>query len=193
MAASRLWGFRRERMAQKYWRDVHLRAFKKARHDLRIESGAATMIAIILAALSIALIWAIGGQEMATHELALRVALTGAIVIAFPIVYLWEFIAAPAAMAAEQAAQIAEFTATRAKLEVRVGNGAPYLLSQAGWIYRRFCVFNAGPAIADEINVRLREIRPRPNQPIGMFPLDFPLGVFGSGNGRLKPNDFHHT
>ncbi len=176
-------------MGQGYWRKVHLRALKEARHDLWIETGGRAVIAIIIGALAVALIWLIGGQEMAANELVIRGAVTAAILIAFPIVYLWKFAAAPAKMAAEQEAKIAGFMATRANLEVHIGNGAPYEFAAGAWAHRRFHVFNAGPAIADDINVRLREIRPRPNQPAGMFPLDFPLNVFGPDSVRLKPND----
>jgi hypothetical protein len=178
-------------MGQGYWRNVRLRALKDTRHELRIETGGRAVIVVLLAVVALAAIWLLGGKDMAASDLIARAALALAILVTFPVVYLWKFATAPAKMAAEQDAKIADFTATRAALEVRIGSGDPYEMLVASWVHRRFCVFNLGPAIADEITVQLLAIHPRPNSP-GI--LDFPLNVQGVGGlnanvFRLKPRN----
>ncbi len=82
--------------------------------------------------------------------------------------------------------KIAQVTATRANLEFRIGTGEPYLLSQANWLFWRFHVFNCGPATDQEVNVELREIRPRPKKYVGL--LDFPLNS-GRGGSLKSQNE----
>lgn len=74
------------------WRQMHWRAFQEARHALLIETGERLVLVIILAAVSIGLLWLVGNHEMAITELLIRAAATAAIVLSFPIVYVWKLV-----------------------------------------------------------------------------------------------------
>lgn len=98
-------------MVINYWRRVHRRALSDARHALLLESKERVVIAIILAVIGLALIWLFGAHEAALHELIVRLALTSAILLAFPFVYIWKFITAPAALDHESTTKLASATA----------------------------------------------------------------------------------
>jgi hypothetical protein len=93
-------------MVKNYWREVHRRAAQEARHALWIETKDRAMIAIILAAVSLVVIWTIGGKEAAWGELIVRMGATIAVVLAFPLVYAWKMIVVPAKLAAEKQAAL---------------------------------------------------------------------------------------
>lgn len=88
-----------------YWKRVHQRAMRDARDALWIETKDRLVVAVILAGLSVALVWILGGAEAALAELVAKIAYTAAILLLFPAIYVWKFVVAPAGMdAAEQAA-----------------------------------------------------------------------------------------
>lgn len=62
------------------------------------------MIAVILAAVAIAGIWLLSGPSEAWSELIVKMATSGAIIVAFPLVYAWHFVRGPAAMEGDAAA-----------------------------------------------------------------------------------------
>ena len=79
-----------------------------------------------------------------------------------------------------------------ATLEVRLESGEPYSQQNQQYLYRRFGLYNFGPAVADYVGVKLCAIRPPPNMAVGI--LDLPLSVFRSSDadmlsGRINPND----
>src|SRR6266446_4178132 len=82
-------------MSKEYWRKLHQRALKEARHALVIETKERTVIAFVIAVVSICLLWLVGHHEGAISELLLRIAGTAAIVFVFPVVYLWKYVTAP--------------------------------------------------------------------------------------------------
>jgi hypothetical protein len=91
-------------MHQQYWRKAHGRAFEAATHTLGLESRSRVVIAVLLTVIALAAIWFLGGtpgHEVAMHEIILRVALTGAVILAFPFVYGFHLCRAPPRMAAE--------------------------------------------------------------------------------------------
>lgn len=67
----------------------------------------------------------------------------------------------------------------RAKLTVRVSDREPYAFSQEQSVFRRFGIFNEGPIAAENVNVQLRAIRPKPSMTAGA--LDLPLSAWTSG------------
>ena len=77
-----------------YWSKVHRQALADARHALWLETGERAVIALILAALTIVLLWLLGGHEAATTELIAKAAGTAAILLLFPFFYLWKFLRA---------------------------------------------------------------------------------------------------
>jgi hypothetical protein len=77
-------------MVIKYWKAVHKRALKEARHALWIETGERAVIAIAVIGLSIVLLWIVGGRELATTEIIIRATVTAAFIFVFPFVYLWK-------------------------------------------------------------------------------------------------------
>ncbi len=89
-------------MQCRYWRNIHKRAVKDARHALRIETADRVVITVIVMIIAIAVIWLVNTHEMATNEIIKRVCYTVAVIIAFPAVYFWKFIAAPAKIDAEE-------------------------------------------------------------------------------------------
>jgi len=66
-----------------------------------------------------------------------------------------------------------------AKLIVRINDAEPYAFSQGPWVFRRFGIFNDGAKAAENINVQLRAIRPKPVIAVGA--LDLPLSAWTSG------------
>ena len=53
--------------------------------------------------------------------------------------------------------KVDEFSATRTRLEVRIADGAPYAVTAYRWLHRRSGLFNAGPAVAENVSVSLGE------------------------------------
>jgi hypothetical protein len=148
-------------MAPSYSRRVLERAFKETRHVLRIETGGRALITLLLATLSLACIWLVGGKEMATQELVIRAALTIAVLVSFPVVYLVELIATPAKMAAEQEARIAsvnqELSALKNTRASLIFAGIRKNGDYGGW---RLLVRNEGSAAAIGTKVKLESIEP---------------------------------
>jgi len=107
-----------------YWRRVHRRAFDETKYMLRIETGARAMIAISVAACLIAVIWFIGGPNIAYHEVVVRLSLIATILLAFPVVYGWQFITTPAKLDDEATEKITQYEQRRAALNI----GNPYLV-----------------------------------------------------------------
>jgi hypothetical protein len=106
-------------MVADYWRRVHGRALSDARHALLIESRERVVIAIILAVIALALIWMFGTHESALHELRVRLALTAAIFLAFPFVYVWKFFTAPARIDNEIINQLTTITRDAPRITIK--------------------------------------------------------------------------
>jgi hypothetical protein len=72
----------------------------------------------------------------------------------------------------------------RATLEVKFPEDrAPFKLQDQRWTYWRFVIHNQGPAVAENVGVRLRLISPSPRVLSGV--LDYPL-TFGTREQRPK-------
>jgi hypothetical protein len=81
---------------RRYWLDIHRRALAKTLHTLRLEAGGAAVIAIIVAAIYIALVWKFFGPDAAGEEVAARFFGWLSPLAVFPAVYLWHIANAPA-------------------------------------------------------------------------------------------------
>ncbi|GJE45765.1 hypothetical protein [Methylobacterium soli] len=88
-------------MADNYWRSVHKRALKDTRSALALESTERLVITIILAVLAICLLWLVGGPSEAGGELATKAAGSAAILLFFPLVYLWRIFKTPSLLSME--------------------------------------------------------------------------------------------
>lgn len=84
-----------------YWRRVHGRAVHDARGTLGIESRERAVLVIITAAVSVVVIWTLGGSDAALGEILAKTGATAAILLAFPFVYVWKFLTAPAKLQRE--------------------------------------------------------------------------------------------
>jgi hypothetical protein len=184
-------------MQRQFWRNIHKRAVKDACHALKIEGGERAMIAVLLAILIIAGIWLFGSHEMAAHELIVRIGLTAAVIVVFPFVYCWKFIAAPAKIHSETEEmlndirkQLALAKSPRAKLEVR----PPYLRMNGNGCWY-FDLFNYGPSVADNITVKLIKFSPEPSAEVWKR-IHLPYSVLPvsrtANMGGVRINPGHH-
>jgi hypothetical protein len=105
-------------MVIKYWKAVHTRALKEARHALWIETGERAVIAIAVIGVPIVLIWFVGGREMATTEIIIRAAVTAAIIFVFPFVYLWKLGSLPATMNNDLIKQISAYEKDKVQINI---------------------------------------------------------------------------
>jgi hypothetical protein len=105
-------------MVIKYWKAVHKRALKEARHALWIETGERAVIAIAVIGVSIVLLWIVGGREMATTEIIIRAAVTAAIIFVFPFVYLWKLTSLPATMNNDLVQQISAYEKDKVQINI---------------------------------------------------------------------------
>jgi hypothetical protein len=105
-------------MVIKYWKAVHKRALKEARHALWIETGERAVIAIAMIGVSIVLIWVVGGREMATTAIIIRAAVTAAIIFVFPFVYLWKLASLPATMNNDLVQQISAYEKDKVQINI---------------------------------------------------------------------------
>jgi hypothetical protein len=109
--------------------------------------------------------------------------------VSWIVIFLWRLIGAPARLytrLADEKAQIEreleQSRQRRATLEVK----APYKrVQEQRWIYWQFALHNRGPAVAENVIVRLGPITPEPQNVIGL--LDFPLQV-GSSDMEVRIN-----
>jgi hypothetical protein len=90
------------------WREAAGRALDETRHAFRLESTERVVVAIAIAAIGLAALWLFAGQHDALGALLGKALVTGAVVLLFPLVYIWKLVTVPARMAAEAAAQVAE-------------------------------------------------------------------------------------
>jgi hypothetical protein len=75
-------------------------------------------VSIALAGIGLAVLWIFGGAHDATGALLSKVLVTGAVVLLFPIVFVWKLVTVPARMAAEAAKAVEELRAKLNKREV---------------------------------------------------------------------------
>jgi hypothetical protein len=166
-------------MQRQYWGSAHRRAIKDARNALWIETNERFLIALLVSIIALALIWLFGGREIADHELIVQIALTAAVIIAFPLVYCWKFATAPAKMQAEADARIKQLERTCAVLTVGGPNvyKDPRYLNQSRW---RMKVHNAGPATAVNVQMKLRGAKIGPKDPNWGSDFPYPIPTVGS-------------
>lgn len=72
--------------------DRHWAAFAAARHTCRLESWGQIVIALIVAIVGIVALWTLSGSNEAVSEIILRSGATIAIILIFPVVYLWNLL-----------------------------------------------------------------------------------------------------
>jgi hypothetical protein len=175
-------------MQWQYWYTVHRRAVRDARNALWIETKERFMIALLLAIIALALIWLLGGREIAGHELIVQIALTAAVIVAFPFVYCWKLMTSPAKMQAEADDRIKLLEHTQATLTL----SGPHLhndhrfKSQNHW---RMRVYNAGPAAARNVQMKLRSGAPEPKDSnwTGDYPYPiYPVGTIKNDPGQIS-------
>jgi hypothetical protein len=76
------------------WTSRHQEAVRDARHICRLDSWGQAMIVIIVALAGIAVVWVGAGTNEAWSELLVRAGATAAILLIFPVVYLWQLLRA---------------------------------------------------------------------------------------------------
>jgi hypothetical protein len=114
-------------MTEKYWfGSVHRKAWQETRELLRIETRARLMMGIVTVGMALAVVWLMGEQETARSEILVRVALSAVILLAFPFVYVWEFIRAPSKLHYELEQENIRLKSGRAVLEVKLECAEPY-------------------------------------------------------------------
>ena len=92
------------------WRLAHERAKREAREALEL-SGGELMTAILVVGLYLLIVWFVVGAKESQQELELRLSLTAALFLAFPLLYLRKFLAAPAKIYDEAKITIANLNA----------------------------------------------------------------------------------
>ena len=165
-------------MQWQYWRAVHRGAFKDARTALWIETRERVGLALLLAIVALAIMWVLGGREIAGHELIVQIAVTTAVIAAFPFVYCWKFVTAPAKMRAEADNRIKQLEQTQATLSL----SGPHLhndrrvKNQNNW---RMKIHNSGPAAARNVRMKLKSGGPEPRD--ANWTADYPYLVYPVG------------
>jgi hypothetical protein len=89
-----------------YWRAVHHRAVKAARDALPLESTERVVIAFVVCLAYLAFVWVVINDQL-WAEIIFKFLGSAAIILIFPLVYVWKFFHAPAQMDFEQKSQIA--------------------------------------------------------------------------------------
>jgi hypothetical protein len=169
-------------MHRQYWRIVHSRACRDARNALGIETRKRFVIKLLLAIVTIAFIWLIGGREIAGNALIVRIALTIAVIVILPVVYCWEFVITPAKMQAEADARIKQLKQTQGSLTI----SGPYLHNNHRFKNKnhwRMTVHNSGPATVRNVQMKLRSgaCEPSDSNWIGDYPYPvYPVGAIKS-------------
>ncbi len=90
----------------------------------------------------------------------------------------------------ELEAELEQSRERRATLEVRLDSKAPYSQQNEQNVYRRFGLYNRGPAVADHVTVKLYAFPSPPTIAVGI--LDLPLSLYQSSDpdsGQINPND----
>jgi hypothetical protein len=185
-------------MQRQYWRIAHSRAVRDARNALWIETRERFIIALLLAIIALALIWLLGGREIAGHELIVQIALTVAVIVAFPFVYCWKLVTSPAKMQAEADNRIKQLEQTQATLTLSGPHlhNDPRFKNKNRW---RMKVYNVGPAAARNVQMKLRSGAPEPKDanwtgdyPYAVYPVwtikNYP-GHIGSIGRQINTND----
>lgn len=179
-------------MQRQYWRTAHRRAVKDARNALCIETRERFVIALLLAVIALTLIWLFGGREIAGHELIVQIALTSAVIVAFPFVYCWKLVTSPAKRQAEADARIEQLEQTRAIMSVS-GPDLNYYHPRNRW---RMRVHNRGPAVAANVRMKLLQISPKPRYSPWQADYPYPVAIVGltidAPECRINPNDDAH-
>lgn len=71
------------------WKENHKLAFDAARHVCGLESGVRAMMKVVGVIVALVIIWTTGGPNQAWNELGTKLAGTVAILLIFPVAYLW--------------------------------------------------------------------------------------------------------
>lgn len=90
-----------------FWSSVHKHALEETLRSLDL-LGDRIVIYILLAAIYLLVVWSNLGPATGEHETGLRVALTAALVILFPVVYLFHFLRAPSRIYAKSQSKVQE-------------------------------------------------------------------------------------
>ncbi len=85
-----------------YWRHVHQRAYRDALSALRVETWGRIMKGVWFVACIMGALYIFGSPDAWRDEIVGRGALLAAILLAFPLIYLWYFIKTPALLSAEE-------------------------------------------------------------------------------------------
>jgi hypothetical protein len=94
---------------REYWAAVYRRAKSEARAELFAKKEN-VLIAAVLFAIYVAIVWVSGGNSAAESEIVLKIAATIAPVLLYPVLLLIKMVAVPWALAAEQANHIESLT-----------------------------------------------------------------------------------
>jgi hypothetical protein len=72
------------------WKLRHADALREARQICRLDSGPHAMITIIVTILAVTFVWLASGPNEAWSEVIVKTGATAALLLIFPIVYLWK-------------------------------------------------------------------------------------------------------
>jgi len=113
-----------------YWKELHQRSAKQAAVDLGLSSRAQIVIRLAIAAVVVGGLLLFGSEDASSDEWKARVFAAFAVILLFPIFYIWNFAKAPAALDRERMVEIAKLSeATAAKnLTIR----APIVITRGG-------------------------------------------------------------
>jgi hypothetical protein len=160
-----------------YWVRVLRRSAKEAAKDVRIDTWANAVIAVLAQALISAAIWFALGAAMPNGTLLTRVFVTAAPFITFPVAFFVRLITVPSDMAKEDAAGIEVEREELVKAEMRIVAIQAQLDERrctisiqpikcipgpGGYESWRKEIKNDGPAVADAVQMTLTEISPSP-------------------------------
>jgi hypothetical protein len=159
-----------------YWRRVRKRATEEARAALSIETRERVVIGAVVTITAIALLFFFGSEGASWDEALAKVGPWVILILGvYPVVWVWKFVRAPAQMADEERRRIdalQKALSERARLRINFGPAEPYVRHRAQHRHYRIGICNQGVQIAQNVEVLLTDIRPRPTRP--SFRADFP-------------------